>query len=380
MPNKSRKGPFRADHVGSLIRPERLLVAREKREKGEIDRDTLTAIEDECIREVVRMQENAGLEAITDGEFRRRVWYGDFLAGFDNVREAGRMLEVTFTEPDGSVTTSKLNGMAVDGKLARSQGIQSGSYEFLKSVTTKLPKVCIPSPSMMHFRGGRQGIDQKAYPEMDAFWADLADVYNQEIQDLVSHGMTYLQLDDTNLAYLCDENFRAAVAAIGEQPGALPATYCRLINESIRGLPEGVTVCIHLCRGNARQGGVAAGSKARGGYEPVAEILLGELNVDGYFLEYDDERSGDFEPLRFLPPDKKVVLGLITTKRRELESKDDLKRRIDEATKFVPLEQICLSPQCGFSSGVGRKGLSIDDEIAKLELVVETAHEVWGAL
>jgi 5-methyltetrahydropteroyltriglutamate--homocysteine methyltransferase len=233
---------------------------------------------------------------------------------------------------------------------------------------------------MAHFRGGRQGIDQKAYPEMGAFWSDLADVYNQEIQDLVSRGMTYPQLDDTNLAYLCDENFRAAVAAIGEQPGALPATYCRLINESIRGLPEDVTVCIHLCRGNARRGGVAAGSKARGGYEPVAEILLGELNVDGYFLEYDDERSGDFEPLRFLPPDKKVVLGLITTKRRELESKDDLKRRIDEATKFVPLEQICLSPQCGFSSGVGRKGLSIDDEIAKLELVVETAHDIWGEL
>jgi 5-methyltetrahydropteroyltriglutamate--homocysteine methyltransferase len=215
---------------------------------------------------------------------------------------------------------------------------------------------------------------------MAAFWSDLAGAYNEEIQDLVAGGMTYLQLDDTNLAYLCDENFRAAVAAIGEDPGTLPATYCELINESIRGLPDDVTVCIHLCRGNARQGGVAAGSKATGGYEPVAEALFGTLNVDGYFLEYDDERSGDFSPLRFLPPGKKVVLGLVTTKHAALESKDDLKRRIDEAAQVVPLEQLCLSPQCGFSSGVGRKALSIDDEIAKLSLVVETAQEVWGSL
>jgi 5-methyltetrahydropteroyltriglutamate--homocysteine methyltransferase len=376
----ARKGPYRADHVGSLIRPDRLLDARAKRDAGEIDATALSEVEDDCIREVVRLQEDAGLEAITDGEFRRRVWYADFLAGFDNVTDAGRMLEVSFTGPDGSVTTSMLNGMRVDGKLNRSHGIQTESFEFLKAAAKKRPKVCIPSPSMMHFRGGREGIDRQAYPQMEAFWDDLARVYHEEIMDLVSHGLTYLQLDDTNLAYLCDENFRTAVSRIGEDPGALPATYCDVINRALAGVPDDVTVCIHLCRGNARQSGVAAGSKARGGYEPVAEELFGSLNVDGYFLEYDDERSGDFSPLRFLPKGKKVVLGLVTTKRPELESKDLLKRRIEEASGFVSGDQICLSPQCGFSSGVGRKGLTIDDERAKLSLVVELATEIWGGL
>jgi len=377
-PQAAHKGPYRADHVGSLIRPDRLLEARAKRDAGGIDAAALALVEDDCIREVVRLQQDAGLEAVTDGEFRRRVWYADFLSGFDNVTDAGRMLEVSITEPDGSVTTSMLNGMRVDGKLNRSHAIQTESYEFLKSATTKRPKVCIPSPSMMHFRGGRDGIDREAYPRMEAFWDDLARVYREEIEDLVSRGLTYLQLDDTNLAYLCDENFRAAVARIGEDPGALPAIYCDVINRALEAVPDDVTVCIHLCRGNARQSGVAAGSKARGGYEPVAETLFASLDVDGYFLEYDDERSGDFSPLRFLPKGKKVVLGLVTTKRPELESKDVLKRRIDEASGFVSGDQICLSPQCGFSSGVGRKGLTIDDERAKLELVVETATEIWG--
>jgi 5-methyltetrahydropteroyltriglutamate--homocysteine methyltransferase len=345
-----------------------------------MDRAALTALEDDCIRDVVKLQENAGLQGISDGEFRSRVWYADFLCGFDNVRESGMMLEVEVTGADGVVSRNKLNGMEITGPLRRSYPIQVPSFEFLKSVTTRNPKVCIPSPSMMHFRGGRDAIDRTAYPDLDLFWADLAKAYRVEIADLVARGCTYLQLDDTNLAYLCDDSFRAAVKAIGEDPDALPMTYCGVINEAIRDLPENVSVCVHLCRGNARKGGVAAGGVARGGYEPVAEALFGTLAVDGYFLEYDDDRSGDFMPLRHLPKGKKVVLGLVTTKNPALETKDDLKRRIDEAAKVVPLEQLCLSPQCGFSSGVGRKSLNIDDEARKLERVVETALDVWGEL
>src|SRR5262249_32076376 len=263
-------------------------------------------------------------------------------------------------------------------KLGRPCGIQTGTFDFLHSVTTKTAKVCVPSPSMLHFRGGRAAIDRNAYPDMAQFWDDLVRVYSEELADLVARGMTYLQLDDTNLAYLCDENFCDAVRAIGEDPQALPKIYCDVINRIIRALPEPVTVTIHLCRGNARAAGVAAGGVARGGYDPVSEVLLGGLEVDGYFLEYDDERSGDFTPLRFVPPGKRVVLGLVTTKRRDLEARDALKRRIDAAAKVVPLQQLCLSPQCGFSSGVGAKALSIDDERRKLALVVETAAEVWG--
>ncbi len=374
------KPPFRADHVGSLIRPEPLLAAREAFADGKLGADALHALEDDCIRDAVRLQEEAGLQGITDGEFRRRVWYADFLCGFDNVREAGMMLEVAVAGADGAVNTSKLNGMEITGKVRRSHPIQVPSYEFLKSVTTRMAKVCMPSPSMMHFRGGRKAIDAAAYPDLDGFWADLTVAYRTEIDDLVARGCRYLQLDDTNLAYLCDPDFRAAVARLGEDPDALPATYCKVINDAIRGLPDDVSVCIHLCRGNARRGGVAAGGVARGGYEPVAEALFGTLAVDGYFLEYDDARSGDFSPLRHLPKGKKVVLGLVTTKRPELESPDDLKRRIDEAARVVPLEQLCLSPQCGFSSGVGRKALDIDDERRKLDLVVATALDVWGAL
>jgi len=372
------KPPFRADHVGSLIRPPHLIEARRQREAGAIDAVALSAIEDECIRAAVALQEGAGLKAITDGEFRRRVWYADFLTGFDNVKEAPGLFEVRTANADGSVAVSRLNGMLVTGRLKRSRGVQTGSFDFLRSVTSRTAKVCIPSPSMMHFRGGRGAIDRDAYPDMTQFWDDLVRVYCEEILDLVARGMTYLQLDDTNLAYLCDENFRAAVRAIGEDADALPRAYCDVINSIIRALPDHVTVTIHLCRGNARASGVAAAGLARGGYDAVGEVLFGSLDVDGYFLEYDDERSGGFAPLRFVPKGKKVVLGLITTKRRELEPKDALKRRIDEAAKFLPLKQLCLSPQCGFSSGVGARALTIDDEKAKLALVVETAADVWG--
>lgn len=373
------KPPYRADHVGSLIRPDRLLQARKQRDQGVIDTARLREIEDECIREVVRLQETAGLRSVTDGEFRRRVWYADFLTGFDNVSAAGPMLEVS-VDGEAGASKLKLNGMAVTGKLARSRPIQVPSFEFLKTATSRTAKVCIPSPSMLHFRGGRGAIDKTAYPDLDQFWDDVRRAYRAEIDDLVARGLTYLQLDDTNLAYLCDDNFCAAVRAIGEDPARLPFAYCKLINDIITGLPDHVAVCIHLCRGNARASGVAAGGVASGGYDPVSDALLGGLNVDGYFLEYDDERSGDFSPLRYVTDGKKVVLGLMSTKTRELESKDALKRRIDEAAKVLPLEQLCLSPQCGFSSGVGTKALSVDDEKAKLALLVETATEIWGSL
>lgn len=377
MSGSLSKLPYRADHVGSLIRPDRLLAAREQYDSGKIDIDQLRDIEDDSIREAVDLQEQVGLRSITDGEFRRRVWYADFLTGFDNVTASGPMLEVAVGH-DAAAKKVKLKGMAVTGRLQRSKPIQGPSFDFLKAATTRTSKVCIPSPSMLHFRGGREAIDKKAYPDMELFWDDVRRAYRAEIDDLVAHGLTYLQFDDTNLAYLCDDKFCAAVRAIGEDPVRLPATYCKLINDIIDGLPGQVTTAIHLCRGNARASGVAAGGVASGGYDPVSDALLGGLNVDGYFLEYDDERSGDFSPLRYVTNGKKVVLGLISTKNRQLESKDDLKHRIDEAAKVLPLEQLCLSPQCGFSSGVGTKALSIDDEKKKLTLLVETATEVWG--
>ena len=368
------KGPYRADHVGSLIRPDRLLEARERHKEGKVSAEELHRLEDECIREVVKLQEDSGIQAITDGEFRRNTWHIDFLTGFDNVKETKGKLEIYFKNEDGSKSGFTPNGMAVLGKLKRSHPIQVDAFKFLKATTKKTPKVCIPSPSLMHFRGGRETIDKNAYPEMSGFFADLARVYGEEIQDLARSGLKYLQIDDTNLAYLCDNNFREAVKKIGEDPDKLPETYCKLINDSIKDRPADMTVCIHLCRGNATGAGVASG-----GYEPVADKMLNMLEVDGFFLEYDSDRAGDFKPLRFLPKgNKKVVLGLVTTKFPKLETKDALKRRIDEAAKIVPLEQLCLSPQCGFSSGVGRKVLTVGDEAAKLSRIVETAREVWG--
>jgi 5-methyltetrahydropteroyltriglutamate--homocysteine methyltransferase len=357
-----------------MIRPDRLLDARAKFKKGELARDALAKIEDECIREVVKLQEDAGMKVATDGEFRRQTWHVDFLTGFDNVTEFPGKLEVYFKQADGTRTDFKPNGMQVSGKLKRSKPIQLADYRFLKAqVQTALPKVCIPSPSLMHFRGGRDAIDAKAYPTMAEFYADLARVYNEEIQELVKNGLTYLQIDDTNLAYLCDDNFRDAVKALGEDPNKLPQVYVDLINNCLKGIPADVTTAIHLCRGNASTGGVA-----KGGYEPVGEALLGGLNVDGFFLEYDDERSGDFKPLRHLPKGKTVVLGLVTTKNPRLETVDELKRRIDAATKVVALDQLALSPQCGFSSGAGKRPLTIDDEKKKLSRIVETAADVWG--
>ena len=365
--------PYRADHVGSLLRPAELLAARDRHAAGELDDAGLRAVEDACIREAVELQESIGLQGITDGEFRRTFWHLDFLEQIEGVEVTQGGFAAHFRKDDGTEVGFVPPVMKVNGQLRHVREIQARDFEFLKSVVGRTPKVCIPSPSMLHFRGGRKAIDEKAYPDMDGFYADLADVYNREVMALAGLGLRYLQLDDTNFAYLCDDGIREATRALGEDPDALPRTYCRLLNESIAGRPEGMAVTIHMCRGNFRSAWVA-----QGGYEPVAEILFNELDVDGFFMEYDDDRSGDFAPLRFLPPGKIVVLGIVTSKRPVLESADALKRRIDEAAKFAPIEQLAVSAQCGFSSTVEGNELTIGDEKAKLRRLVEVAEDVWG--
>lgn len=368
-----RKPPFRADQVGSLLRPERLVVARDKAAAGEIDADELRGIEDECIVDAVRLQEEAGLQGVTDGEYRRYMWHLDFLEQIEGVKIIEGNFVSHFRKDDGTEVGMAPPTMTVEEKLRHSHDIQLRDFEYLRSVTERTPKVCIPSPSMLHFRGGRKAIDERVYPDLDDFYGDLAAVYNAEVQRLAEKGLRYLQLDDTNFAYLCDGKIREATRAMGEDPDELPRTYCRLINASIAGRPDDMAVTVHMCRGNFRSAWVA-----QGGYEPVADILFNELDVDGFFMEYDDERSGDFAPLRFLPAGKTVVLGIMTTKRPDLESKDELKRRIDAAAKYASLEQLAISPQCGFSSTVHGNDLTIDDERAKLARLVEVAEEVWG--
>ncbi|HSR55804.1 MAG TPA: 5-methyltetrahydropteroyltriglutamate--homocysteine S-methyltransferase [Alphaproteobacteria bacterium] len=371
MSEKTRP-PFRADHVGSLLRPQRLKEARERREAGKIGSDELRAIEDDCIREVVKLQEDAGLKGVTDGEFRRTNWSSDFLTAIEGVEFGRSKVRASFHRADGTDLQRNVTSLAVTRKLARPDGIQTRDFEFLNSVTNRVPKVSIPSPSMLHFRGGREAIDSAAYPDMEDFFADLTAIYKAEVMDLAALGARYIQFDDTNFAYLCDPKLRAQSLEAGHDPDDLPRLYCRLINDIIRDRPADMAACVHMCRGNFKSAWIA-----EGGYEPVAEVLFTELEADGIFMEYDDERSGDFAPLRFLPPGKIVVLGLVTTKRAALESKDDLKRRIEEAASFAPIEQLALSPQCGFSSTVEGNELTVEDEIAKLRLVVETAQEVW---
>ena len=363
--------PFRADHVGSFLRPRALLDARERRKRAEIGAGELRAVEDEAIRGIVRFQEDIGLRGITDGEFRRTYFHIDFLTQLEGVVEQGG-IAVKFHKADGEVDYAP-PVMKVTGKVRHVRPIQRRDFEFLKSVTTRVPKVTLPSPTMLHFRGGRAAISSEAYPDLERFYADVATAYAAELRSLADAGCTYVQLDDTNLAYLCDEKQRAGARARGDDPDELPRRYARLINAALAGRPAGMTVCVHLCRGNFRSSWVA-----EGGYEPVAQVLFNELAVDGYFLEYDDARSGDFAPLRHVPKGKIVVLGLVTTKLDALESTDDLKRRIDEASRYVPLEQLCLSPQCGFSSTVHGNDIAVDRQAAKLRLVVETARDVWG--
>ncbi len=372
MPERAAP-PFRADQVGSLLRPPQLLAARARREKNEIAPAEFTRIEDQAVRDVVRMQEDLGFKAVTDGEYRRGSWHRDFLVSFENVKIVQPTVKMKFHTEKGDIERTP-PGLQVVGKLARTRPIFVDHFKFLKSVARAVPKLTIPSPSNMHFRGGRAAIDQKAYPDMAGFYADLARVFNEEVRDLAAAGCRYLQIDEVNFAYLCDPALREEVKALGEDPSTLPHTYARLINQTVAGKPDDMTICMHLCRGNARSAWIA-----EGGYEPVAETLFNEINVTGYFLEYDSPRAGGFEPLRFVPKRKVVVLGLVTTKKGQLESKDELKRRIDQAAKHVPLEQLALSPQCGFSSTVEGNLITIDEEIRKLELVVETAREVWGS-
>ena len=364
--------PFRADHVGSLLRPKELVDAREKKKQGEISADALRQAEDKAIRDVVKLQEDVGLKVATDGEFRRTFWHVDFLVSFANVVMVPPSIKASFHTHTGDIQFAP-PGIRIDGKLSRPHPIFVDHFKFLKSVTKVTPKMTIPAPSNMHFRGGRKAIDAKAYPDLGEFYADLARVYNEEVKDLAAAGCRYLQIDEVNFAYLCDPKLREQVQNIGSDPNTLPKTYAKLINDSIAGKPADMVTAMHLCRGNFRSAWVA-----EGGYEPVADVLFNEINVDAYFLEYDDERSGDFAPLRFVPKGKTVILGLVTTKLSALETKDALKRRIEEAAKHCPLDQLALSPQCGFSSTIEGNDVSVADEVAKLKLVVDTAKEVWG--
>jgi len=369
--------PFRADHVGSFLRPSYLLEARAKKAAGKITSEELREVEDRAIEEVVRLQAEVGLSSITDGEFRRTYFHIDFLDQLSGVKSD---IPVAIRKPDGTEELAPPAIRVVD-KVRHIKDIQRPDFLYLKSKVQALgkpaltPKVTIPSPTMLHFRGGRAGISKVAYPELDpVFYDDVADAYGAELQSLADAGCNYVQMDDTNLAYLCDERMREGARQRGDDPNELPHRYAEFINKVVARKPKGMTLAMHLCRGNFKSTHAAAGN-----YEPVAEALLSEMKLDAFFLEYDDERSGDFRPLRFLGKGKIVVLGLVTTKFGKLESKDELKRRIDEAAKYVSLDQLCLSPQCGFSSTVDGNNITTDDQRRKLSLVVETADEVWGS-
>jgi 5-methyltetrahydropteroyltriglutamate--homocysteine methyltransferase len=366
--------PFRADHVGSLLRPSELLHAREEFAAGRIDAEALRAAEDDAIREAVGKQEEVGLQSATDGELRRASWHMDFIYQLDGITKEPGEIKIKFHNEQGDIEFTPA-ALHVDGKLGVSKTIFGDDFRFLQqTVTRNLPKLTIPSPSMVHYRGGKAAVDPRVYPELDSFWADLVAAYREQVRRLGELGCTYLQFDDTSLAYMNDPHQREYIASIGGDPERQHLDYIRHINEALAERPDGMSVTTHACRGNFRSAWAAEGS-----WDFVAEALLNELQVDGFFMEWDDERSGGFEPLRFLPKgEKQVVLGLVTTKKGELEPKDELRRRIDEAAKHAPLEQLCLSPQCGFSSTVEGNELTHDDQWRKLALIVEVAEEVWG--
>lgn len=366
--------PFRADHVGSLLRPASLLAARADRAAGRISASDLRSIEDDAIRAVVGMQREVGLQSATDGEFRRTSWHMDFIYRLGGISQSDDRIKVQFRNAAGDIEFTAA-ALQVDGPVRLRETIFGDDFAFLKSVVEPgvTPKLTIPSPSMVHYRGGRAAIDPDVYPDEEQFWADLSAAYAEQVRGVAELGCTYLQMDDTSLAYLNDPQQRALLAARGDDAEHQHLRYIRQINAALKNRPPGLTVTTHMCRGNFRSSWAA-----EGGYDFVAEALFSELAVDGFFLEYDDVRSGSFAPLRFVPPGKMVVLGLVTTKSGQLESKDGLKRRIDEASRHVPLDQLCLSPQCGFSSTVEGNVLSYEEQVAKLALIVETAAEVWG--
>ncbi|HEY2127394.1 MAG TPA: 5-methyltetrahydropteroyltriglutamate--homocysteine S-methyltransferase [Streptosporangiaceae bacterium] len=365
--------PFRADHVGSLLRPPELLAARADFAAGRIPAEQLRAVEDTAIAAAVKMQESVGLQSATDGEFRRASWHMDFIYQIGGISKAPGNLAVKFHNPAGDIEFTPAS-ILVDSKVRLDHTIFADDFQYLQSVVTSaVPKLTIPSPNMVHYRGGPASIDPGVYPDIEGFWADLAAAYADEVARLAALGCTYLQFDDTSLAYLNDPAQRAEIAARGEDAEHLHLRYIRQVNAALAGRPAGLAVTTHLCRGNFRSSWAASG-----GYDFVAEALFGELAVDGFFLEFDDERSGGFAPLRFVPPGKMVVLGLVTTKRGALEDPDALKRRIEEASRFVPLDQLALSGQCGFSSTVEGNELTYDQQVAKLDLIVNVAHDIWG--
>lgn len=365
--------PFRADHVGSLLRPATLLEARAGHERGEVSAEQLRAAEDDAIRDVVRMQQDVGLRSATDGELRRASWHMDFIYQLGGIAKAAGNIAVAFRSDAGEIAFTPA-ALEVREAITLRETIFADAFAFLAAtVETAMPKLTIPSPSMVHYRGGRAAVDSTVYPDMDRFWTDLTAAYAAEVRALGALGCRYLQFDDTSLAYLNDPAQRDFIASQGGDPDHQHETYIANINAALTGRPAGMRVTTHMCRGNFRSSWAA-----EGGYDFVAEALFNDLEVDGFFLEFDDARSGGFAPLRFVPKGKQVVLGLVTTKRGELESKDLLKARIEEAATYVPMEQLCLSPQCGFSSTVEGNALTYEDEVAKLRLVVETAQEVWG--
>ena len=367
--------PFRADHVGSLLRPPELLRAREEHAAGRLDDARLRAAEDEAIRTAVQMQRDVGLRSATDGELRRASWHMDFIYQLDGIsRVVDDTLHVQFRNAEGTLEFAPPS-LHVGDRIGLSQTIFGDAFEFLASSVAEdqTPKLTIPSPSMVHYRGGRAAIDESVYPGLDMFWEDLTAAYREELRRLAQLGCTYLQFDDTSLAYLNDPKQREHVREIGGDAEHQHEAYIHHINDALADRPAGMAVTTHMCRGNFRSSWVA-----EGGYDFVAEALFNELAVDGFFMEWDDARSGGFEPLRFVPKGKVVVLGLVTTKRGELESRDDIRRRIEEASRYLDLDQLCLSPQCGFSSTVEGNALTMEQQADKLRLVVEVADEVWG--
>ena len=372
--SSSARPPFRADHVGSLLRPASLKTLRDEVRAGRATAAALRAAEDAAIRDVVALQESVGLQAITDGELRRTSWHMDFLTRLGGLHSEGKALPVTFHGKAGAVNFTRPD-LAITGRVGRPEPIFLEPFRFLASVCARTPKLTMPSPCMLYSQVTRANIDRTVYPDLDAFVDDTAAAYRAEIADLHAAGCRYLQLDDVSLAYLCDDDMRAHSRAMGEDPDAVLRMSVRLIQATLRDKPRDLTVCTHLCRGNFR-----SSWRAQGGYERIAETIFNALPYDGFFLEFDDARSGDFSPLRFVPKHVRVVLGLVTSKAGTLERKDDLRGRLDEAAKYVPVEQLCISPQCGFSSTVEGNEVTVEHERAKLGLCVELAHEVWGGL
>ena len=363
------KPPFRADQVGRLLRSAPVKAARTRKLAGEITAAELRAIEDTEIRKLVARQEAIGLQGVTDGEFRRSWWHYDFLAGLRGVELVSVAQGLQFKG-----TQTKAEGLHVHGKIDfPADHPMLGHFRFLKSTATQTPKMTIPSPTALHYRGGRQAIEKAVYPEMEPFFEDLGKAYAKAVRAFGEAGCTYLQLDEVFVAYLCDANQRDYLRGRGDDPDRLLHVYADLVNAACAGRTPGMTISMHLCRGNFRSTWMA-----QGGYEPVADILFNKMNVDAYFMEYDTERAGGFEPLRLLPANKHAVLGVMTSKTGALESKDHLKRRIEEASKFAPLDQLCLSPQCGFASTEEGNLLAEDEQWAKLARCVEVAEEVWG--